>query len=244
MQSWVLKIVGKIVILLFLSAPVVYGQVSGHRLKQADSLFLEKKYTQSMEHYQTILTQNEYTPAMLLKMAYIQEGLNRVGQALYYLNLYYLASNDKTVLDKMEELASRYNLEGYENSDADRVLTFYHDFHFYITLAVAAIVIFFVALAFSSKRKGQRPIASGIITMIMLLVLFVHVNQGEKLSTGIIGSSNTFLMEGPSPGASVVEILDEGHRVEVVGKKDVWVQVLWNGEIAYVREGNLLQVNL
>jgi uncharacterized protein YgiM (DUF1202 family) len=144
----------------------------------------------------------------------------------------------------MEELASRYNLEGYENSDADRALTFYHDFHFYITLALAAIIVFLVALAFSAKQKGKRPIASGIITVIVLLVLFVHVNLGEKLSTGIIGSSNTFLMEGPSPGASVVEIVNEGHRVEVVGKKDVWVQVMWNGEVAYVREGNLLQVNL
>ena len=43
---------------------------------------------------------------MLLKMAYIQEGLNHVGQALYYLNLYYLASKDKSVLGKMEELAN------------------------------------------------------------------------------------------------------------------------------------------
>lgn len=244
MQSGILKFLVGVVILFVVSSLSVRAQVAGYRLKQADSLFLEKKYTQSLEHYQTILSQNEYSPAMLLKMAYIQEGLNRVGQALYYLNLYYLASNDKTVLGKMEELASRYNLEGYENSDADRVLVLYHDFHFYITLALAAIVVFLVSLAFSSKRKGQRPIASGIVTVIVLLVLFIHVNMGEKISTGIIGSSNTFIMEGPSPGAPVVEIVAEGHRVEVVGKRDVWVQVMWNGEVAYVKEGNLLQVTL
>src|SRR5688572_21789201 len=130
MQSWVLKIVVSVSILFSVSATPIVAQVSGHRLKQADSLYLDKKYTQSLEHYQTILNQNEYTPAMLLKMAHIQEGLNRIGQALYYLNLYYLASNDKTVLTKMEELATRYNLEGYENTDADRALSFYHDYHF------------------------------------------------------------------------------------------------------------------
>jgi uncharacterized protein YgiM (DUF1202 family) len=51
-------------------------------------------------------------------------------------------------------------------------------------------------------------------------------------------------MEGPSPGSGVVEIVDEGHRVEIVGKKDVWLQVLWNGEVAYVREGSMLPVRL
>lgn len=244
MQSWVLKIVVGGVILFLGSVIQVQGQVSGYRLKQADSLFLDKKYTQSLDHYQTILRQHEYSPAMLLKMAYIQEGLNHVGQALYYLNLYYIASNDKTVLEKMEELASRYNLEGYETSDADQALVFYRDYHLQITLALAVLAVFFVALAFSIQRKGQRPVASTIFTAVVLIGLFFHVNVGGKISMGIVGTSNTFLMDGPSPGSSVVEIVDEGHRVEIVGKKDVWLQVLWNGEVAYVKEGNLLPVTL
>src|SRR5688572_3641718 len=197
MQSGVLKILLSGCFLFVSSISTLYGQVAGHRLNQADSLFIDKKYTQSLEHYQTILKQNEYSPAMLLKMAYIEEGLNRIGQALYYLNLYYLASNDKTVLTKMEELATRYNLEGYENSDADQALTFYHDYHFHITLALSVIVLFLVALAFSMRKKGSRPLATGVLTAIVLLLLFVHVNMGEKISLGIVGLSNTFLMEGP-----------------------------------------------
>jgi hypothetical protein len=244
MQSRVLKFVVGVMILFLGVEFTAQAQVSGYRLKQADSLYLDKKYTQSLDHYQTILRQHEYTPAMFLKMAYIQEGLNHVGQALYYLNLYYVASNDKTVLGKMEELAKRYNLEGYEISDADQAWSFYRDYHFHITLVIAVMALFFVALAFSIKRKGQRPMGSTIITVILLLGLFFHVNIGGKISMGIIGASNTFLMKGPSPGSSVVEIVNEGHRVEIVGKKDVWLQVLWNGEVAYVKEGNLLPVRL
>jgi hypothetical protein len=244
MQSGVLKILFLGCILFFGTVTAPYAQVSVHRLNQADSLFVDKKYTQSLEHYQTVLKQNEYSPAMLLKMAYIEEGLNRIGQALYYLNLYYLASNDKTAITKMEELAARYNLEGYENSDADKVLSFYHDYHFHITLALSAIALFFVSLAFSIKRKGQRPIASGILSVVVLIIMIVHVNVGGEMSMGIVGNSNTFLMGGPSPGAPVIEIVNEGHRVEVVGKKDVWVAVVWNGEVAYIRQGNLLNVEL
>ena len=168
MQSRVLKIVVAGVILFFGTIPSM-AQISGFRLQQADSLYVEKKYTQSLEHYQTILRQDQYSPAMLLKMAYIEEGLNHIGPALYYLNLYYVPTNDKTVLTKMEEVATRYNLEGYESSDADQALSFYHDYHFHITLAVCVIAIFFVALAFSVKRKGRRPIATGILTAFVLL---------------------------------------------------------------------------
>ena len=228
---------------LHTSHPIL-GQISGFRLQQADSLYIDKKYTQSLEHYKTILSQDQYTPAMLLKMAYIEEGLNHIGPALYYLNLYYVVSNDKTVLTKMEELATRYNLEGYENSDADQAFTFYRDYHFHITLALGVIVIFFVSLAFSISRKGRRPIATGVLTAVILLVLFVHVNIGGKISLGVVGSSNTFLMQGPSPGAALVEVVNEGHRVEIIGKKDVWVEILWDGVPAYIKEGNLLPVEL
>jgi hypothetical protein len=244
MQSRVLKIVVTGVILFFAHIPAMLGQISGFRLQQADSLYIEKKYTQSLEHYKTILSHDQYTPAMFLKMAYIEEGLNHIGPALYYLNLYYVVSNDKTVLTKMEELATRYNLEGYENSDADQAFTFYRDYHFHITLALGVIVIFFVSLAFSIRRKGKRPIATGIFTAVVLLAMFVHINLGGKISLGIVGSSNTFLMQGPSPGAPLVEIVSEGHRVEIIGKQDVWVEILWDGVPAYVKQVNLLPVEL
>jgi uncharacterized protein YgiM (DUF1202 family) len=75
-------------------------------------------------------------------------------------------------------------------------------------------------------------------------VLFVHLNFGDKLDLGIIAEANTFIMTGPSPGADVIERVGEGHRIEVLGKKDVWLKVRWNGEVAYVRERSVLPVGL
>src|SRR5688572_16230256 len=106
MQRGFLKILGPTFLLVF-SLQSSFAQVSSHRLKTADSLFATKLYTQSFEHYEEILLQKQYTPAMLLKMAFIQEGLNHIGRALYYLNLYYLATKDKTTLDKIQELANK-----------------------------------------------------------------------------------------------------------------------------------------
>src|SRR5688572_32178846 len=118
MQRQVLKILFTIQCLSYFFG--AQGQITSFRLQQADSLYEKKQYTQSLEHYQAILERKEYTPSMLLKMAYIEEGLGRVGQALYYLDLYYLATNDKFVLEKMEELSTKFNLKGYENRSEER----------------------------------------------------------------------------------------------------------------------------
>ena len=53
-----------------------YAQRAEDEILQADSLFRAKQYTQSLSIYQSLLNKNSYSNAMLLKMAYIQEGLN------------------------------------------------------------------------------------------------------------------------------------------------------------------------
>lgn len=243
MQRHLLKI---LIILLFLLhvTPSLFAQVSTFRLHQADSLYEKKRYTQSLEQYQTILAQKQYTPAMLLKMAFIEEGLNRVGQALYYLNLYYLASKDKFVLEKMEELAAKYNLGGYENSETDLLLSFYHDNHLPVSIALTVIAVFLLSLSFYSSNKGKRPIFSSISLFAILMLLLVHVNTNDTYLSGIIGEPNSYLMDGPSAGAAVVSVIEEGHRVLITGKVDVWYEVKWNENTVYVRDNDLLVVEL
>ncbi|HEX6893054.1 MAG TPA: SH3 domain-containing protein [Chryseolinea sp.] len=218
------------------------GQVSSFRLSQADSLFEKKQYTQSLEHYQAMLQTGEYTPSMLLKMAYIEEGLGRVGQALYYLDLYYLAANDKSVLDKMDELATKYNLKGYEYTDATLALSFYHDYREFISVGLAALAVFFLSLLFYWRKRRKRSIAAVTVLFVIVVALVVHINVGEKIATGIIGEPNTYLMDGPSAGASVISVVSEGHRVEITGKYDVWYRVKWNEEVAFVRDIDLLTI--
>jgi hypothetical protein len=245
MQRRVLKNLIVLIMLFITALQTTSAQISSFRLKTADSLFHAKQYTQSFEHYQTILQQKEYTPAMLLKMAYIQEGLNNIGQAMYYLNLYYLATNDKSVLDKMEELANKFNLEGYETTDAVRARVFYHDHFQEISFALAALAVFFLSIIFYTRIRLKRtPIAGPIALSAFLILFFIHLNFGEPAHTGIISSSKTYIMNGPSAGASVIEITGDGHRVEILGEKDVWMKVKWNDDVAYIRNNSLRPVKL
>lgn len=244
MQRPDLKILLAFSLFIFSASLNVCAQISNFRLKTADSLYNANRYTQSLEHYQEILKQNQYSPAMLLKMAYIQEGLNNIGQALYYLNLYQLATNDKEVLQKMEELAEKHNLEGYDATDADRAFTFYHDFYEKITLTLSALVVLFLSMMFYSRMKLKvKPVVSGVFFLIFLSALFLHINIGDRVNTGIL-TSDVYIMNGPSAGANLVEIASGGHKVEVLGSKDVWVKIRWNGEVAYVRKTSVLPIVL
>src|SRR5258706_9691823 len=93
------------------------------KLGMADSLFRRKQYTQSLELYEEVFQHQFYTPSMLLKLAFIQEGLGHLGQSIYYLNLYFLATQDTQALLKIEEVAARNRLEGYSDSDEARLWT-------------------------------------------------------------------------------------------------------------------------
>lgn len=229
---------------IFCTSYTLVAQTSTHRLTQADSLFKEKRYVQSLEHYKSIFDQHQYSPAMLLKMAYIEEGLQQTGAALYYLNLYYNVTNDKTVLEKMEELADRHNLEGYKQTDTGRFLSFYNNYHWPVGLTLVAFAFLLLGLSFYLKRKKLLYWPSLIVMVFVLAALVVHNTVGEKVAMGIVANTNTYIMDGPSPGASVVSVIQSGHRVKIVGKKDVWIKIKWQGETAYIKENNLLPLSL
>jgi hypothetical protein len=132
-----------------------------NHLSKADSLFIKKQYTQSFEIYQSLHQSGHYSPAMLLKMAFIQEGLGRISLSLYYLNLYYLASGDTEVLDKLEELGTKNRLEGYEHSETTRLLFNLKKYSYYLSATLVAIVIFLTANLYRLRKKETKPIAPG-----------------------------------------------------------------------------------
>src|SRR5690606_38048067 len=112
-----------------------------------------KKYTQSLEHYHRLFTEEGvYTPQMLLKMAYIHEGLGDYSQALFYLNNYYVKTSDETALRKMEALAEKHKLSGYQFTDTDLFLSYYNKYVSEITFAALAFCLLLLAFIFYQRK--------------------------------------------------------------------------------------------
>lgn len=217
------------------------AETSSASLEMADSLFSQQKFTESFEIYETLLeTHQQSSPQMLLKMAFIKEGLRDYSKALYYLNLYYLQTTDKKVLKKMEELARNHNLSGYEYSDWEFFMMVYRKYNAYLTYFILALALLLFGLILRQKRRyDKKPVTIGLLLTFTLALLFFHVNFSNRYNKGIIVQTDAYLMDAPSSGADLVKIVDKGHRVKVTDKKDVWVEIEWEGNVAYVRENNI-----
>lgn len=244
MQCPVRKIIPILFALSLLAFTSASSQVSNYRLQTADSLFTAKQYTQSLAHYEKIFAQNQFTPAMLMKMAFIEEGLNHIGQAMYYLNLYYVRTSDESALEKMTQLSEKFKLQGYQNQDAEYALSFYRQYENHISVTLAAIMFFFFSLIVFQKRRKKNVVALFIALVFFAVILLAHLNLVTNAEQAIVASGNTYVMEGPSGAAPVVEIINPGHRVPVISRHDVWVEVQWKDRTGYIKRDRLLPVLL
>jgi len=207
----------------------------------ADSLFAARKYTQSFQIYDDILNVNKKaSPAMLLRMSFIKEGLGNYTDALYYLNLYYLKTADRKVLSKMEELAANKGLYGYDFSDWEFIQTIFYKYFYYLLSVLLALAFLLLATMYYQKfRKKEQPVVAGVCMVLVLGLLFYTLNYGKVYHKSLIKDNNTFVMSGPSAGADVVAIIEKGHRVHVGKKQDVWTKVDWKGKDGYVKSAKL-----
>ncbi len=228
---------------LLLNSVLLFGQTSDptETLQLADSLFAQEKYTESLELYQVILEEDQlYSPGMLVKMAFIKEGLGDYSEALYLLNLFYAKTSDKRALRKMEELAKQHQLSGYRFNDMEFFRTIYKRYHLQIIgLLTAASLLVFSFILYKKRRGSYRPVSAGVVFVLILAVLFALINFGQGRDRAVILTDQAYLRVGPSSGANVKEIIEKGHRVEIMSQKDVWVKINWNDRPLYIRESHL-----
>lgn len=179
---------------------------------------------------------------MLLKMAYIEEGLGKIGSTLYYLKLYYLASSDEQAQHKIEELAAKFNLTGYSN-ETNHLKQWIDKNQLRVLAGLSGLLLIVSAVLFLQRKKSQPPwLATTGIVLISGFILYF--NNSATTNSVIVGNGNAYLMEGPSAGAPVATILSEGNQLESLGAEDVWLKVKWNDKVVYVKENAVLKVAL
>lgn len=238
-------LISKILLLLVLLVPKTsLSQNTADLIAEADSLFLSKQYTQSFAIYDSLFSAKTYSDAMLLKMAFIQEGLGHPALCLYYLNLYHKTNDDRQVSAKMEELAQKHGLEGYESTDS------FHIFHLLqmeslnITRALAALILLSLVGLIFQKRRNKNLVFPASSIAFFTFILFLFSNWGNGRSQAIISADKVYLMSGPSAGSTVIDILKGGHRLTIYGTKDVWLKVKWREKDAFVKQSSVLPLEI
>ncbi len=206
---------------------------------QADSLFAQQKYTEAFQVYETIFQSGNFSESMLLKMAFIKDGLGNYVDALYYLDLYYKNSADKSVVDKIEELSNEKNLAGYSYNDSHFFMALLNKYRKQLQLLLVAIAIFLAVYIFKKKQLNEKPITASFFQLVTLGALLLVANNSYENTYGIISENSTLLRNGPSAGAEPVEMVNKGHKVTVLSRSDVWTKINWDGEEVYLRNGKI-----
>jgi len=235
------------IFLVFLSAfSLLYSHQADSQVSEktslstADSLFTEKKYKEALQRYETILYEEEaYSPAMLLKMGFISEGLGDYGKASLYLSKYYNYNPNPEVIDKIKSLTGQASLEGYQVSDQDRFLRLLLDYKTIITGVAAFLMLVFLIMVFVFPAKRAVFYYPALL---FLLVTFLSNNFLNKPDTGIITGGPVLIMDSPSAAGNLLRRVEAGHRVTISSSKDMWYQIKWGNKDAYIRKSDISKI--
>jgi hypothetical protein len=244
MTSITKKLFQVFLLLFCLSSQLAYSQNPTQDLLKADSLFKQQDYTTSFRIYKDILNKgHQYSPQMLLKMAYIQEYFQDYTATMYYLHLYYDKTPNRAVLKKMEDLALRQNYSGYAYSDLEFFQTQFNKRYLDILQGLLMAAVFVLILMIRRRQKHKRfsrGFQVGFLGFLAFIVYFINfLGFGRQ---GIISRDNVAIMSAPAAGASWIATASAGHKIGLKQEKDIWYETEWNGRKAYIRKKNVIEL--
>jgi hypothetical protein len=189
---------------------------------------------------QILQNDQEYSPQMLLKMAYMEEALHHYSNSMYYLNLYYNLNPNRAVLRKMEEVARTQGLSGYEYHDSDFFITQLKKY--YLKILEFMLILGVATCTFMILKRRQSFFRSNLVRaafLIYLGFLLYYINLLSFRKYGIAQKSQAALMAAPSAGSQWLANLSPGNRLTITGEHDIWYEVDWKNQKAFIRKQNV-----
>jgi len=212
-------------------------------LNKADSLFNLKIYTEAKLIYDSLYyKENLYSERMLLKMALIEEGLENYEKSIYYLSQYQSINNNESSEIKIQKIANNYDLEGYEKNDFDYLQNILKENKIIIiySLLLLTLLIFIINIYRILKSKKAPTL---VLTFYIISILFLFIININLPKSGIVYFENTFIMEKPSSGSNLYQIVKKGDKLKIIGEESVWYKIKINKTEKYIRKKNIKIIN-
>lgn len=231
----------KLFIFFAFSLQSIHCQADVNSLNKADSLFNQRSYKEAMEIYSSNYQEGIYSSAMLLKMAFIAEGIGDNEQATLFLSKYYDLEPNPQAITKIKMLTGQSTLFGYDVSDSQRFMIFLAEYQIYIVGVLTGFLFLSIVGIWLTGRKPEKT--QNFWPSIFLVVAVFLVNNflvGPR--TGLITSSPTFIFSKPTAGGELVDRVEPGHRVNIKSTKDVWYEVMWKDKKAYIKKDDVTRM--
>ena len=212
-------------------------------LNKADSLFNLQIYTEAKLIYDSLYyKENLYSESMLLKMALIEEGLENYEKSIYYLSQYQSINNNESSEIKIKKIANNYDLEGYEKNDFDYLQNILKENRIIIiySLLLLILLIFIINIYRILKSKKAPTLVLTFYIISILFLLIININLPKS---GIVYFENTFIMEKPSSGSDLYQIVKKGDKLKIIGEESVWYKIKINKKEKYIIKKNIKIIN-
>lgn len=219
----------------------IHCQADVNDLQRADSLFNQGSYKEAMGIYSLNYQTGVYSPAMLLKMAFITEGIGDNEQATLYLSKYYDLNPNPQAITKIKSLTGQRTLFGYEVSDGQRFIIFLAEYQVYIVGGLAVLLLLSILGIWITGRDPEKR-QNFWPSILLIVLIFLANNFLEGPRTGIITSSPTFIVSEPSAGGDLLERVEPGHRVRIKSNKDIWYEVEWKNKKAFIKKTDVTRL--
>lgn len=210
-------------------------------ISQADSLFSNKKYTESYLIYDSIFFEKKhYSPQMLMKMAFVKEGIGEYEKALYYLNYLYFWHPDQRIADKMSNMAEKHNLDGYESSDLDLAFQLFTNYKTNISYSIITLLsLLLIGLLFIHFKYNNisYPLIALIIVFSGVLLYLNNFNPFDQKA--IIKQNNSLVMSDASSASTLLETQQKGNRISILAEKDNWYLIEIEDTSGYIKKNQL-----
>ena len=229
----------RLILLFIFSACVTVALPQTGSLTEGDSLFARQKYTEAFEIYQDLFSEGQFSASMLLKMAFIKDGLGDYPEALYYLDLYYRRSADRSVVSKIQEISQEKNLVGFNYNDTHFFKALLAKYRAEIQAGLVVLSVLLMYYIYRKRRNQEKPVTATVFQLLIFAALVLVTNNLFETKQGIISNDNTLLRSGPSAGAEPVTMIERGHKVKVLDQTEVWTKISWEGQEVFVRNGKL-----
>lgn len=194
-----------------------------------------------MEIYQSNFQLGVYSPSMLLKMAFISEGIGDSEKATLFLSKYYDLSPNQQTITKIKTLTGQKELIGYEVSDGMRFVLFLVE---YREIIVGSLTLFLImSLIFLWSRGNKLTEARFYWPSVLLITVIFLINNFLKApSTALVTSSPTLIRNKPTAGGEPIDLVEPGHRVKILASKDIWYEIEWKEKIAYLKKEDVTRL--
>ncbi len=225
-------------ILFLITTAVAYTQSLEKELVKADSLYEKKQYISAIKIYEKIYNEGNSSPAMVLKLARIEEGMGNLGKSMFYLEKYHQFTKDEKVIDYLKETAESKKAIGFDYGFTYHANLFYKEWKIYFQLLFSIIIFFGLGMIIKYQNSPQKKPSYFAIALIPILIVAFLNNYNGK-SEAIVISSPSYLLEGPSAGSNLVEQISVPAKIQVKNQVDVWSEVIIEEKEAYIKTSSI-----